>query len=70
MRKRYPATAFPDWDSVLAHWRQSLLAIAGEIRAGDARVVFAHEGDVAFSPVLPLLRLAERRRQYEEGIAI
>ena len=64
-RKRYPETQFPDWPSVTTHWRESLLAIAGEIRAGDAAVVFADERDLSLSPVLPLLRLAERRQQYE-----
>jgi exodeoxyribonuclease-5 len=64
-RKRFPESHFADWASLIAHWRQSLLAIAGEIRAGDARVVFADERDLALSPVLPLLRLAERRWQYE-----
>ncbi|HET6719438.1 MAG TPA: PD-(D/E)XK nuclease family protein, partial [Rhodocyclaceae bacterium] len=64
-RRRFPESVFADWTSLITHWRQSLLAIAGEIRAGDARVVFADERDLALSPVLPLLRLAERRWQYE-----
>lgn len=64
-RRRFPESVFADWASLITHWRQSLLAIAGEIRAGDARVVFADERDLALSPVLPLLRLAERRWQYE-----
>ncbi|HET6719133.1 MAG TPA: PD-(D/E)XK nuclease family protein, partial [Rhodocyclaceae bacterium] len=64
-RRRFPESVFADWDSLIRHWRQSLLAFAGEIRAGDARVVFADERDLALSPVLPLLRLAERRWQYE-----
>ena len=66
-RRRYPEAEFPDWPALIAHWRTSLLAIAGEIRAGDARVVFADQRDLALSPVLPLLRLAERRQQYERA---
>lgn len=66
-RKRFPEASFPDWEALLRHWRSALLATAAEIKAGDARVVFTREGDLTNSPVLPLLRLAERRRQYEAG---
>ena len=68
-RKRFPESDFPDWASLIEHWRRALLLIAGEIRAGDARVVFADERALENSPVLPLLRLAERRWLYERGVA-
>ena len=59
---------FPDqssWDDLLAHWRNSIAAIAREIRAGEAAVSFRDENDLAWCEVLPLLRLAERRAQME-----
>jgi exodeoxyribonuclease-5 len=62
---------FPDqssWDDLLAHWRNSIAAIAREIRTGEAAVSFHDEKDLAWCEVLPLLRLAERRAQIEAGM--
>lgn len=61
-QKVFPAESFPDWPSVIAHWQESLRAVAREVRAGVAGVSFASEADLKYCEVLPLLRLPERRR--------
>jgi len=55
-----------NWVGLMEQWRQRLAAIAAEFMAGEARVTFLREADLAYCEVLPLLRLAERRRQFEE----
>jgi len=62
-RSVFGAERFPDWAALITHWQASLLAIAGEVKAGDAGIRFAEENDLAYCEVLPLLRLPERRRQ-------
>lgn len=61
VRKDFPDTRFPDWNTLLEHWRQRVAAIAREVRSGEAAVRFANEADLAYCEVLPLLRLPERR---------
>ncbi|WP_371323526.1 PD-(D/E)XK nuclease family protein [Dechloromonas sp. ZY10] len=58
----FPRESFPDWPSVLAHWHERLHAIAREVRAGEAGVVFSDEKLLQYCEVKPLLRLPERRR--------
>ena len=53
---------FPDWPAVIAHWHERLHAIAREVREGVAGVMVSDEKALAYCPVLPLLRLAERER--------
>ncbi len=53
---------FPDWPSVISHWHDRLHAVAREVREGVAGVMVADEKPLAYCPVLPLLRLAERER--------
>ncbi|MBL8486818.1 MAG: PD-(D/E)XK nuclease family protein [Rhodocyclaceae bacterium] len=60
--RSFPPEAFPDWASLLGHWRVSIAALAREFRDGDARVIDAGEQELRFCDVKPLLRLAERRR--------
>jgi len=64
-RKLFPAVT--RWPDLLAHWRESIAAIAREVGAGDAAVRFANEKDLDWCEVRPLLRLAERREQMEEA---
>lgn len=47
---------------MLEHWRGRLQAVAREVGAGVAGVVFADEAELRYCEVLPLLRLPERRR--------
>jgi len=56
---------FADWDALLQHWQLSLQAIAREIKAGVAAVRFNQASDLDYCEVKPLLRLAERRYQFE-----
>lgn len=66
-RKKFPEADFPDWDSVIAHWRRAVAAVARELAQGDAAVRFEDEKALMHCEVKPLLRLAERRGQMESG---
>ncbi len=68
-RKLFDEERFPDWPSLLAHWRTALAAIAREVRAGEAAVRLTREQDLAYCDVLPILRLAERAWLYEQARA-
>lgn len=61
-QKIFDPAEFPDWVAVVTHWRERLHAVAGEVKAGVAGVSFADEKGLQYCEVLPLLRLAERRR--------
>lgn len=61
-QKLFDPARFADWDAVVAHWRERLQAVADEVKAGVAGVVFADEKQLQHCPVRPLLRLPERRR--------
>ena len=56
-----------DWAALLAGWREKILSLADEIQRGEAGVRCAQESDLAYCEVLPILRLAERRRQFERS---
>lgn len=56
---------FDDWASLLQHWQLSLTMIAEEIKAGDASVRFSRLDELNYCEVTPLLRLPERRYQFE-----
>jgi exodeoxyribonuclease-5 len=60
--KRFDPERFPDWPAVIEHWQERLHAVALEVRQGVAGVMVADENALAYCPVLPLLRLAERQR--------
>jgi probable DNA repair protein len=64
-QKLFPPDTFPDWIALLDHWKSSIEAIANELVAGEAAVVFADENDLRHCEVLPLLRLPERDLQLE-----
>ncbi len=64
------STAAPDaWPGLLDSWRGRLAALADEIQRGEAAVRFADAKDLAYCEVLPLLRVAERQAQFEQGQA-
>lgn len=65
-RRRYASDAFPDWPALRRRWAEAIAELAREFRDGTAAVVFARESELAYCEVKPLLRLAERRRQWEE----
>ena len=53
------------WQALLDDWKQKLLALADEVQRGEAAVRFESERDLAYCEVLPLLRIAERRAQFD-----
>lgn len=65
--KRKPAFTkdFIDWQNLLMHWKASIEAIAEEIKAGESAVRFSDENELAYCEVMPLLRLPERKLQFE-----
>ena len=69
-RRRYALEVFPDWPALRRHWAGSITELAREILQGVAAVVCERESDLAYCEVKPLLRLAERRQQWEETQAI
>lgn len=64
-RKVFDETNFPDWRSIIQHWKSSITETAIRLKNGDAAVTFQHEGQLAFCDVIPLLRLPERQLQFE-----
>ena len=69
-RKLFDAEQFPDWGSVLTHWKTAIHQVAEEVCAGDASVRYASDKDLMFCDVKPLLRLAERAHQLEAAMDI
>lgn len=63
--KLFDPEQFPDWPSVLSHWRTQITRTAQSLKAGDAAVIFESEQDLGYCDVLPLLRLPERQLQFE-----
>ncbi len=61
-QKVFDPAEFPDWIAVITHWRERLHAVAAEVKAGQAGVMFADPKDLQYCEVLPLLRLPERQR--------
>ncbi|MDO8789642.1 MAG: PD-(D/E)XK nuclease family protein [Sulfuritalea sp.] len=66
-RKRYAADEFPDWQTLRRLWAERITELAREVRDGVAAVVFDDESEIQYCKVRPLLRVAERRQQFEEG---
>ena len=64
-RRVFDMARFPDWQSVLRHWRDAIHQVAREVRAGDAGVRITHDHDIKYCDVLPLLRIAERQQQLD-----
>lgn len=64
-RPLFDPAQFPDWASIITHWRTQLTRTARALKAGDAAVVFEDERALAYCDVLPLLRLPERQLQLE-----
>lgn len=66
-KKKLPAglQKFEHWLQCLAHWKVSIEAMAQEIKAGESAVRFDDEKLLVYCEVLPLLRLPERKVQFE-----
>ncbi|WKD51434.1 PD-(D/E)XK nuclease family protein [Microbulbifer spongiae] len=57
-------TAFGNWNSLVAHWRENLKTLAGEYRSGAAALTFDRPADNA-TEFWPLNRWPERAQRYE-----
>jgi len=68
--KLFPPEQFADWTALISHWQSSIQAIADELVAGEAAVVFRDEKELLNCDVLPLLRLPERSLQIEANQAM
>lgn len=66
-RKRYGEDEYPDWDALRRLWAERITELAREVKDGVAAVVFDDEKALAYCDVLPLLRLAERKAQFDEA---
>ena len=64
-RRQFDEARFPDWPSVLRHWRDAIHRIAQEVRAGDASVRITSDNELRYCDVLPLLRINERQQQLD-----
>jgi probable DNA repair protein len=64
-RKIFDASDFPNWQSIITHWKTQITQTAISLKAGDAAVVFENENQLLFCDVTPLLRLPERQLQFE-----
>ncbi|ACT48329.1 PD-(D/E)XK nuclease family protein [Methylotenera mobilis] len=65
--KRKPAFTqnFVDWPHLLQHWKASIEDIALELKAGEAATRFSDATDLMYCEVTTLLRLPERKLQFE-----
>ena len=68
-RRRFATADFPDWPTLRACWAERIREVAREVKQGAAAVVFDDEKHLQYCQVKPLLRLAERRRQFEQDHA-
>jgi exodeoxyribonuclease-5 len=66
-RKRYAQDEFPDWTALRRLWAERLTEVAREVRDGVAAVVFDDESVIEYCEVKPLLRVAERRVQFDRA---
>jgi len=64
-RKLFDETLFPNWESIISHWKARITETAKSLKKGDAAVIFQDENQLAYCDVLPLLRLPERQLQFE-----
>ncbi len=64
-RKVFNASQYPDWNSLLEHWRCSINSLAIGIKHGNAEIKFKDLNDLDFCEVIPILRLPERQLQFE-----
>ncbi len=69
-RKVFGEADFPNWQSILTHWKTRVTETVIRLKAGDAGVVFENENQLAFCDVIPLLRLPERQLQFEHQQSI
>ncbi|MEK9777451.1 MAG: PD-(D/E)XK nuclease family protein [Methylophilaceae bacterium] len=54
-----------NWKDLIKQWRHLLETISLSYQRGDCQVTFYKEHDLNFCPVLPIMRLPEKKYQYE-----
>ena len=55
-----------DWESLLSLWQKHLEELAEQFLSGDVSVTFNEKIDFTYCDILPLLRLAEKKYQFEQ----
>ena len=55
-----------DWESLLSLWQKHLEKLAEQFLSGDVSVTFNEKIDFTYCDILPLLRLAEKKYQFEQ----
>lgn len=65
-RTIFDEARYPNWSSILQHWKTSITATVLSLKNGDAAVRFEDEKQLIHCEVLPLLRLPERQLQFEQ----
>jgi exodeoxyribonuclease-5 len=58
-------SAIKDWHSLTNLWRNKIENIVEQYLSGNAAVTFDENIDFAYCDILPLLRLAEKKYQFE-----
>ena len=53
------------WSDLLASWEVDIYKLASGYLSGDARVIYNKEDELKYCSVKPLLRIAERKWQFE-----
>jgi exodeoxyribonuclease-5 len=66
-RKRYAEEEFPDWSTLRRLWAERIKLLAREVKDGVAAVVFEDAKALDYCDVRPLLRVAERKAQFDEA---
>jgi len=56
------------WSELIIKWKYLLENISLSYKMGDCQVTFNKESDLNFCPVVSILRLQEKKHQYELGI--
>tara|TARA_B100000035_G_scaffold314796_1_gene332365 strand:- start:21545 stop:24187 length:2643 start_codon:yes stop_codon:yes gene_type:complete len=55
-----------NWESLLSLWKKRLEKLAEQYLSGDVSVTFNEKIDFTYCDILPLLRLAEKKYQFEK----
>jgi len=55
-----------NWENLLSLWQKRLEKLAEQYLSGDVPVTFNEKIDFTYCDILPLLRLAEKKYQFEK----
>ena len=54
------------WESLVSSWHEQIFTIASKYLDGESKVTFTNEKDLEYCNVKPILRLGDKKRQFEE----